>query len=194
MTAPRLVLFTRFPQPGRAKTRLIPALGPAGAAGLHRRLTEATLLTLQATGLEVELWVTGAPVAAFEAWLGTDTPIRMQEGGDLGARMDLALRPTPAIVVGSDAPSLAASHIAEAAALLADGQVALGPAEDGGYYLLGLPAPAPFLFDGMAWSTSGVLAETTRRLDANAIPFGLLPTLPDLDRPEDLDRFPGLLA
>ena len=194
MTMPRLVLFTRFPQPGRAKTRLIPALGPATAAALHRRLTEQTLATLRDTGLPLEVWVTGAPVPAFEAWLGTDTPIRPQNDGDLGARMAEALSPTPAIVVGSDAPTLAASHVLAAAALLATGQVALGPAEDGGYYLLGLPVPAPFLFGGMRWSTSGVLAETTRRLDEHAVPFGLLPTLPDLDRPDDLGRFPGLLA
>ena len=194
MTPPRLVLFTRYPQPGHAKTRLIPALGAAGAAALHRRLTEATLATLLATGLPVELWVTGAPFAAFEAWLGNDTPIHLQGDGDLGARMDRALQPTPAILVGSDLPTLATSHIAQAAALLADGSVALGPAEDGGYYLVGLPAPAPFLFEAMAWSTAGVLAETRRRLEANATPYALLPTLPDLDRPEDLARFPGLLA
>ena len=108
--------------------------------------------------------------------------------------MDRALRPAPAILVGSDLPTLAASHIAAAAALLADGKVALGPAEDGGYYLVGLPAPAPFLFEAMAWSTAGVLAETRRRLAAHAVSYALLPVLPDLDRPEDLARFPALLA
>lgn len=190
---PRLLLFTRYPRPGQAKTRLIPALGALGAAELHRRLTERTLATLRATGLPVELWVTGAPTAAFETWLGTDMPIKQQACGDLGQRMDQALRPTPAIVVGSDLPTLAASHVVAAASLLADGKVALGPAEDGGYYLVGLPAPASFLFDAMTWSTSGVLAETRRRLQANATPYALLPTLTDLDRPEDLGRFPGLL-
>ena len=192
MTPPRLVLFTRYPQPGLAKTRLIPALGAEGAAELHRRLTERTLATLRQTGLAVEIWVTGAAVAAFEAWLGTDVPIRMQPSGDLGARMDQASRPGPAIVVGSDIPLLAVSHIEEAAALLRRGTVALGPAEDGGYYLIGLPAPAPLLFDDMRWSTSDVRAETIRRLSIGGISYGLLPTLADLDRPEDLARFPFL--
>ena len=194
MTAPRLVLFTRYPQPGHAKTRLIPALGAAGAAALHRRLTDATLATLLRMGLPVEVWVTGAPADAFAAWLGADVPIRQQGEGDLGARMDRALRPVPAILVGSDLPTLAASHIMQAVAALAKGQVALGPAEDGGYYLVGLPEPAPFLFEAMRWSTPGVLAETRRRLEAHATPYALLPTLPDLDRPDDLARFPGLLA
>jgi rSAM/selenodomain-associated transferase 1 len=193
MMPQRLVLFTRYPEPGQAKTRLIPALGAAEAADLHRRLTEATLATLLETGLAVEVWGTGAPVAAFEAWLGKHTLIHPQGSGDLGARMDRALQPTPAILVGSDVPGLAASHILQAAAILADGRVALGPAEDGGYYLVGLPGPAQFLFEAMVWSTAGVLAETRRRLEANAVPYAMLPTLADLDRPEDLERFPGLL-
>ncbi len=190
---PRLVLLTRFPEPGRAKTRLIPALGAAGAAALHRRLTEATLATLRATGLPVEVWVTGAPPDAFRAWL-EGAAIRPQGEGDLGARMARSLDPAPALVVGSDLPDLALAHIAAAVRLLVEGKVALGPAEDGGYYLLGLPAPAPFLFGGMAWGTDGVLAETRRRLETSGREYGLLPTLADLDRPEDLGRFPGLVG
>lgn len=190
---PRLVLFTRFPQPGRAKTRLIPALGAAGAAGLHRRLTEATLATLCATGLDVEVWVTGAPVEAFEDWLGAATIVRPQIEGDLGQRMACALDPAPSIIVGSDVPDLEAAHILTAAQLLADGKVALGPAEDGGYYLLGLPVPAPYLFDAVEWGTNTVLVETRRRLDTAGQPYGLLPTLADIDRPEDLARFPHLV-
>ncbi len=194
MTLPRVALFTRFPEPGRAKTRLIPALGAAGAAALHRRLTERTLATLRATGLPVEVWGTGAPAEAFAAWLGEATAIRMQDGGDLGRRMARALDPAPAVVVGSDLPGLAPSHIMAAARLLAEGSVALGPAEDGGYYLIGLTAPAPFLFDAMTWSTDQVLAETLRRLQADGRPYGLLPRLADLDRPADLARFPGLVS
>jgi len=189
---PRLVMFTRFPEPGRAKTRLIPALGPAGAAALHRQMTERTLATLRATAYDVEVWVTGAPLSAFAEWLGPVT-LRPQGEGDLGARMARALDPGPAIIVGSDLPELVPAHVAAAAEILAQDQVALGPAEDGGYWLLGLPAPAPFLFDAMAWGTDAVLAETLRRLGAHGRAYGLLPTLADLDRPEDLDRFPGLL-
>ena len=189
---PRLVMFTRFPEPGRAKTRLIPALGAAGAAALHRRLTERTLATLRATAFDVEVWVTGAPLPAFAEWLGPTT-LRTQGEGDLGARMARALDPAPAIIVGSDLPDLAPAHLAAAAEMLAQDQVAVGPAEDGGYWLLGLPAPAPFLFGAMDWGTDVVLAETLRRLVTHGRPHGLLPTLADLDRPEDLDRFPGLL-
>lgn len=193
MPSPRLLLFTRYPEPRRAKTRLIPALGPVGAADLHRRLTEATLATLRATQRPVEVWVTGAPLDAFRPWLGDDIAIRLQPDGDLGARMAHALDPAPALVVESDVPGLTAAHIEAAVALLAQQKVALGPASDGGYYLLGLPAPAPFLFEAMEWGTDTVLAETRARLDANGRPYGLLPVLTDLDRPEDLVQFPDLL-
>jgi rSAM/selenodomain-associated transferase 1 len=189
---PRLILFTRFPEPGRAKTRLIPVLGASGAAALHRRLTETTLALLRGTGLDVEVWVTGAPLSAFVDWLGP-VILRLQPEGDLGARMVRSLDPAPAIVVGSDLPNLAAAHIEKAVQMLAEGKVALGPAADGGYYLLGLPAPASFLFEAMEWGTNAVLAETKRRLNANGRAYGLLPTLSDLDRPEDLGRFSGLL-
>ena len=199
MTAsPRLLMFTRFPAPGQAKTRLIPALGPDGAAAVHRTMTERTLATLRAAadagGMAVEVWVTGGPDAAFRQWLGPGFAIVQQGEGDLGARMARALAATPAILVGSDLPDLQPGHIAAAAALLAVGQAAFGPAEDGGYYLVALPAPAPFLFTGMAWSTAGVMAETRRRLHAHGVAYGLLPTLPDLDKPADLARFPNLLA
>lgn len=190
---PRLVLFTRYPEPGRAKTRLIPALGADGAAALHRRLTEATLAMLRKTEMDVEVWVAGAPLGAFVDWLGPAT-VKLQPEGDLGARMAYALHPTPAIIVGSDLPDLAPAHIEGALQMMAEGRVALGPAEDGGYYLLGLPEPAPFLLRAMNWGTDAVLAETTRRLDAEGRSYALLPKLADLDRPEDLALFPGLLA
>ncbi len=194
MTAPRLIMFTRFPEPGRAKTRLIPALGAEGAATMHRRLTERTLAVLRAAGLTLEVWVTGATPDAFRSWLGDDLVLRPQGDGDLGARMRRALDDTPAILVGSDLPGLATRHIAAAATFLAHGETVLGPAEDGGYYLIGLPERAPFLFDAMAWSTDGVLAETCRRLDRHGRRYARLETLADLDRPQDLPRFAALLG
>ncbi len=190
---PRLVLFTRFPTPGQAKTRLIPALGAAGAATLHRHLTERTLATMRATGLPVELRVTGAAPEAFRDWLGPDIAIAAQGEGDLGDRLSRAAEAPPVILLGADAPDLSPDHLLAAAAAVRQGQVTIGPAEDGGYWLLGLPGPAAFLFDAMPWSTEALFAATLDRLAARGIRPVLLDRLSDLDRPEDLARWPNLV-
>ena len=193
MPEPRVVLFTRFPEPGRAKTRLIPALGGEGAAALHRRLTERTLATVQASGLPHELRVTGAEPAAFAAWLG---PVRAvpQGEGDLGERLARAGQPYPVIFIGADAPDLHVGHLRAAADALQRAPAVIGPAEDGGYWLLGLAAPVPGVFAGVAWGTDAVLVQTTARLRAAGIEPALLPRLADCDRPEDLARWPELAA
>lgn len=188
--APRLVLFTRFPEPGRAKTRLIPALGAVGAARLHRRLTERTLETMRASALSIEIRTTGAAPAAFRAWLGAAAAIVDQGEGDLGMRLARAAEAPPLILLGADAPGLTVAHLEAASTALDRGRFAIGPAEDGGYWLLGLPRRAPFLFADMPWSTDRLLACTIEALGRRGIAPVLLPRLDDLDRPEDLARFP----
>ncbi len=187
----RIVLFTRYPEPGRAKTRLIPALGADGAADLHRRLTERTLAQVRATGLAREVRATGGPIEEFVRWLGTSEVVD-QGGGDLGARLERAAAPFPTIFIGADAPDLTARHLCEAAAALADHDAAIGPASDGGYWLLGLARRLDGLFDDMPWGTDQVLPITLARLRAAGVAPFMLPTLSDLDRPEDLGRWPEL--
>ena len=188
---PRIVLFTRYPTPGAAKTRLIPALGPARAAALHRTLTERTLAAVRASGLPFEVRTTGAPAAAFAEWLG-DAPCVDQGGGDLGDRLRAAGPPYPTLFIGADAPDLAPGHLRAAADALRDARAVIGPAEDGGYWLLGLAAPRDDLFADMPWGTDAVFARTLRRLERGGVSPVLLPTLADLDRPEDLARWPDL--
>lgn len=192
MSHVRLVLFTRYPEPGRAKTRLIPALGPEGAAALHRRLTERTLAVVRACGLQVEVRTTGADRQPFADWLGDDLPIADQGQGDLGDRLKRAAPPFPVLFIGSDAPDLAPEHLHAAIAALASHQVVIGPAEDGGYWSIGLAAPRDALFDDMPWGTDRVFVETMDRLRRAGIAPAILPTLADLDRPEDLARWPDL--
>ena len=192
--APRLVVFTRWPQAGRCKTRLIPALGAQGAADLHRRLAERTLAVVRAAGFAPEVRVTGADPAAFQGWLGAPARYVDQGEGDLGARLARAADPAPAVLIGTDAPDLAPAHLRAAAAALARAPAVIGPAADGGYWLLGLAAPMPQLFTDMAWSTPTVFAETVRRLRAHGAEPVVLDTLADLDRPEDLSRWPELAA
>lgn len=187
----RIVLFTRYPEPGLAKTRLIPALGPDGAAALHRRLTERTLAQVRASGLPFEVRTTGGSSALFAAWLG-DTPMADQGAGDLGARMKRAAPPYPAIFIGADAPDISAGHLLAAAAALRRHAGVVGPAEDGGYWLLGLARPLDALFQDMPWGTKHVLPKTLSRFREAGVEPGMMPLLADLDRPEDLRRWPDL--
>ncbi len=191
---PRLVLFARYPTPGVAKTRLIPALGPEGAAQVHRQLTERTLGVLLDIGLPVELYYTGAGNTDFRDWLGNDFTLVEQAKSDLTDRLLAALYPAPVIFFGADTPDLSAHRVAQAVAALERHPVVLGPAEDGGYYLIGMKRPMPELLDHMPWSTDQVMPETLRRLAKAGISPVLLDTLHDCDRPEDLARWPWLTA
>jgi len=119
-----------------------------------------------------------------------------QRGADLGARMAhlaaelLADGHRAALLIGSDLPTLPAAHLTEASRALAPGaaDLVLGPAEDGGYYLIGLARPAPALFEGIAWSTAGVLEATRARARGLGLREHLLPPWYDVDTPADLDR------
>lgn len=190
---PRVAVFARHPTPGEAKTRLIPALGPVDAAALHRRLVERTLRAVRACGFPFELRVTGAEVRVFHDWLGP-LPVVDQGGGDLGERLARAGPPYPTLFIGSDAPDLSPMHLQVAAAALARAPAAIGPAEDGGYWLLGLRRAVPGVFAGVAWGTGAVFAQTLARLRSAGIEPVILPELADLDRPEDLARWPDLGA
>lgn len=192
MPAPRLVLFARFPTPGAAKTRLIPALGAEGAARLHARLAAGTLRVLMAAGGRVEVRSTGAPAEAFRAWLGEGPAILDQGGGDLGERLARASAPEPVLFLGCDAPDLEAGHVQAAMAALGRAPVVIGPAEDGGYWCIGLAQPAPWLFEAMPWGSERLLAATLAACAARGIEPALLGPLADLDRPGDLARWPQL--
>lgn len=192
----RLILFTRWPQAGQTKTRLFPALGPIGAAEVQRRLTERTLACclelLRQSPVRLELRGEGADPATFRRWLGLALLIRPQAPGDLGLRMDLALRTALAegegrvVLIGSDCPGLTPDILEQAFVALAGHDLVLGPALDGGYYLVGLTRPAPGLFQDIAWGTDQVLGQTLRKAEELGLKAALLPELADLDRPEDL--------
>jgi uncharacterized protein len=191
---PRLVLFARYPTAGAAKTRLIPALGAEGAAALHRQLTERTLGILCQSGLPIELHYTGADAAEFRQWLGNDVALVPQAQGDLTDRLLAALAPAPVVFFGADTPDLDLGHIASAVSALHSNEVVIGPADDGGYYLIGMKRAKPELFANMPWSTEQVMPETLGRLAMQGIEPVLLETLHDCDRPEDLLRWPRLAA
>ncbi|MDA9918600.1 TIGR04282 family arsenosugar biosynthesis glycosyltransferase [Erythrobacter sp.] len=193
-TGPQLILFARYPSPGECKTRLIPALGAEGAASLHRHLAERTLDVLIKSGASVTVAFTGASESAFTDWLGEAPKYKQQAEGGLSARLLPFARSAPVIFFGSDTPDISVAHVAAAIDALETHEVVIGPALDGGYYLIGMRTPLPQLVTDMPWSTDEVLPETLRRLDAMAIEPQLLEPLSDCDRPEDLDRWPHLAA
>jgi uncharacterized protein len=194
MTKPRLILFARYPRSGACKTRLIPALGPEGAANLHRHLTERTVRVLCASGLPVTVAFTGEDASRFAEWLGPDVALVEQVDGGLTERLLACLDPAPVIFFGADTPDLAPHHVEAAIAALERHDVVIGPAEDGGYYLIGMRTALPELLSDMPWSTEQVLPETLTRLDRSGIAPVMLEMLADCDRPEDLARWPGLVA
>lgn len=197
MADARLVLFTRLPVAGQCKTRLIPALGPDGAAKVHKSLTERTLAALMQGSGRVEVHYTGGDEAAMRGWLGDGPDLVAQADGDLGARLLAAMRGdaapfAPVLFFGSDTPDLTADHVQQAMAALASHDVVIGPAEDGGYYLIGMRRPMPQLFTDMPWSSPDLMAATMAVLAAQGIAPHLLERLSDCDTPEDLARWPWL--
>jgi rSAM/selenodomain-associated transferase 1 len=186
-----IAVLAKAPIPGLAKTRLMPALGAHGAAALQDLLTERAVATACVAGT-VTLW--GTPDITHRSFRDLVTQyrvrLRRQPDGDLGARMLAALTALPGggLVIGTDCPALTADHLRRAAAALADHDVVLIPAEDGGYVLIGMRAPQPGLFDNMVWSTDTVLAETRARIARLGLTCFTLEPLWDVDRPEDLSR------
>ncbi len=194
MTLPRLVVFARFPTPGAAKTRLIPSIGADGAAAVHRRLTERTLVVLMGHDCAVELHITGASQQDFLSWVGADAALIEQPEGDLTVRLTAALDPAPVIFFGADTPDLSRDQVAVAIGALATHDVVIGPAEDGGYYLIGMARPFPDLLNGIDWSTERVFDQTMAKAEMAGLSVAVLDTLYDCDRPEDLARWPWLTA
>jgi uncharacterized protein len=195
---PRLIVFAKAPVAGRAKTRLIPVLGPTRAAQLAASMLQHTLSTARAALQEsvigsIELCVSPNPMHPdWAPWRNSEYLWTTQCEGDLGSRMLLAVEHAqepnaqPCLLVGTDCPDLGVAHLAMAAAALATHDVAMLPAADGGYVLLAMRKPEARLFDNMRWSTSDVANETRRRCAHGELSLWTGPILCDIDDPADL--------
>ncbi len=191
-----LIIFTRYPEPGRAKTRLIPALGAAGAAALHRQMTEHTIAQVrqlqQAYPVAVTVQFTGGDRAQMAAWLGSDWAYQRQMGDDLGDRMMQASQTAfvagaeAIVIIGTDCPDLDAILLETAFRAVPHHDLVLGAASDGGYYLIGFPRLIPALFQQMPWSTAAVLPKTLAVAQQLQLTTQMLPVLTDIDYPADL--------
>ncbi len=189
----RLIIMTKYPEPGQTKTRLIPALGAIGAAMLHRQLGAMTVAKL--AKFSPEIHYAGGSESLMQQWLGEFQFIPQGEG-DLGDRMSQAFAYgfqsgcDRIVMIGTDCPAIDSPLIQTAFVALLQNDLVLGPARDGGYYLIGLRSDYPSLFNGIIWSTATVLSETLTLADHYQISYELLPMLSDIDRPEDLDLLP----
>ncbi|MEP6515323.1 TIGR04282 family arsenosugar biosynthesis glycosyltransferase [Microcoleus vaginatus] len=196
MMPEKLIVFTRYPEPGTTKTRLIPVLGKAGAANLHRLMAQRTIacaLSLEKSRrLSVEIHRAGGSQQLMQEWLGSDIYCENQIDGDLGARMTAAFEKSftsgveKTAIIGTDCPDLKADILAQAFDELSQHDLVLGPAQDGGYYLIGLRRSIPELFGGIHWGTSEVFACTRAIAQKLHLNIAYLPTLADIDRPQDL--------
>ena len=192
----RILIFAKAPVAGRVKTRLIPALGPQGAADLHKRLLLSTVARLgTARVAPIELWCAPDRRHPFFQALARDfhLELRAQRGEDLGERMltasaDGLTRGQAVVLIGSDCPDVDGEYLASALERLARPRLdaVLGPAADGGYVLLGLRRAVPELFTDMPWGGAQVAALTRQRMQRLGWRWRELPVLRDLDRPEDL--------
>ena len=204
----RLNIFTRYPQAGAVKTRLIPALGKAGAAEMHRAMTERTVQTARrfaaSAPMAISLWVAAQaqdadPLGPMRLWLGEGLTYCLQPEGDLGQRMAHAIGQAldqgdrRVVTIGTDCPGLDLPILHQAFQALTDHDLVLGPATDGGYYLIGLGRAIPDLFSGIAWGTDTVLATTQAIAAQRHLSVALLPPLTDVDRPEDLPAWDAAL-
>ncbi len=199
MSARRLLLFTKPAREGRVKTRLIGDLTPAQAAALHAAFLDDLLDRLRAGDFELRLaWA----LDSEEAVPSGPLPGVRQEGDDLGTRLyrtlsDAAAEARAVMALGSDHPTLPLEIVHRAFETVERGaDVVLGPAEDGGYYLIALEREAvvPRLFEGIAWSTDQVLAATLDRCRELGLAVELLPEASDVDTPEDLRRLAARMA
>ncbi len=198
-----VILFTRYPHHGKCKTRLIPALGREGAVQIHKQLVSHCIKTLKkfimdACDTTYHIYYDGASEEQMQDWLGRHLFVA-QQGKDLGERMANALTGTlqtaeKCILIGSDCPDINPALLQKAFLKLQDNTLVLGPAHDGGYYLIGLNhsfgnSTIRNIFSEIPWGSDGVLSTTIIRLQELQIRYHLLQTLHDIDVPDDLNYF-----
>jgi len=194
-----LIIFTRYPEPGKTKTRLIPALGEVGAANLQQQMTEYTIFQVKElqkiTTVSVEVRFTGGDLEKMQNWLGNDLRYQLQGEGDLGTRMKRSLINTfsqaaeKVIIIGTDCPDLNPQILTTAFEQLNVFNLVLGPALDGGYYLIGLQQPIAKLFANIPWGTAQVFSKTVEIAQKLNLSIGYLQPLADIDCPKDLENW-----
>ena len=193
-----IVVFAKAPIAGEVKTRLTPFLSADKAAALHRHLIKHTLRTVACLPqCSVELWVGSQHSWWDQLAAQYGLAVFQQRGDNLGERMSFALedalqRSEQVVIVGTDCPAMSPQYLQQAFDGIEQYGVVIGPADDGGYVLLGLNRPLPMLFNTMPWGSADVLASTVSRLQQAGLNWLELEPLMDIDRPEDFVRLQQL--
>lgn len=194
-----LIIFTRYPEVGKTKTRLIPAIGAERATLLQKELTEKTLQTVLQVkeDFELKVYFSGGNLKLLQDWLGQDLAYFPQQGKDLGEKMFFAMESSyslcsqSTIIIGIDCPFITADILGQGLRALDDHDMVIGKAEDGGYYLIGLKKPEKELFTKINWGTDQVYQRTMHKAKNLGLKvYHHLPVLRDIDRPEDLAYLP----
>ncbi len=194
----RLGVFVRSPVAGEVKTRLCPPLSPEAARDVYLACLSDLAARLRDTKNRPTVFLLGERTAALETALDPKWDVVAQVDGSLGDRLAAAFahllrNPTDrAVIIGSDSPDLPLPYLKRAFQSLKHRDVVLGPAFDGGYYLVGLRAPAPRLFDGIHWGSSTVFDETIDAIDRERMTLAVLPPWYDVDDASSLRFFAAL--
>ncbi|MEM6262516.1 MAG: TIGR04282 family arsenosugar biosynthesis glycosyltransferase [Bacteroidota bacterium] len=194
----QLILFVKHPVPGQVKTRLAKTVGHEKALKVYHLLLQRTQQQAERVQADKIVWY-GNEIPADDLWAQTGWNRKLQHGPDLGARMELAFQEafdqgiTKAVIIGSDCPGITTELLETAFQQLETHDAVIGPANDGGYYLLGLTRMVPEVFREMEWSTETVFETTVKRLAAAGFQAALLPELVDVDTEADLHAVKHLL-
>jgi len=193
-----LLVFTRAPVPGQTKTRLIPILGTQGAAEFHEAILLKTLADAKASNYEtVEIWCEPDINHLFlrKCSLDFSSALQIQKGNDLGEKMHHAIDVTLltnnfVVLIGSDCPEISTDILNQSYQALSYGKDAvLGPSKDGGYYLIGLNAAKPEIFQDITWGERDVAERTRHNFTRLGLDYAELEELADIDTPEDYQRY-----
>lgn len=192
-----LIIYSRYPEPGKTKTRMIPALGAEGAAQLQKEMSEHTVNLARQLQTErniaIEVHFAGGNKSLMSDWLGEDLTYIPQVDGDLGNKMLTSFQKAfdrqyqRAVIIGIDCPDLSLNILNNAFDALVKKTLTIGVAEDGGYYLIGLNSIFPQLFGNIDWGTDKVLQQTKTIARKLNLDVEYLAVLSDVDRPKDLD-------
>jgi rSAM/selenodomain-associated transferase 1 len=186
-----LIIFVKAPRPGAVKTRLARAIGAVEACRAYSLLTERVLLNLQELETVQIRFSPDEAAKEIKHWIKPGWQHQPQHSGDLGQRLQLAFEESfragysKVAIIGSDCPDVTSHDVQTAWSALDNCDVVLGPAADGGYWLIALKQALPILFEGIAWSTDSVLVETVHRAKGNGLKVELLRQLRDIDSESD---------